>query len=95
LAVPVVVWRRIPMTTRFRAGLPTYMREIFRLKLFLHGLDQQESATFVLDGGHWIDAKIRSGHSGTEMELSLCGALAQRNPTATNGGLPAVQQPLF
>jgi hypothetical protein len=31
LAVPVVVWRRIPMTTRFRAGLPTYMREILRL----------------------------------------------------------------
>ena len=42
------------------------------------GVDQQETATHVPNGGHWINAKITSGHSGTEIETFRCRALAQR-----------------
>ena len=42
------------------------------------GLDQQGSFTFVLDTSRRVDAKIGSSHSRSEMELSLCVALAQR-----------------
>jgi hypothetical protein len=40
--------------------------------------DQQETATFVLDTGHRVDAKNTSSHSTSEMEISLCGTLLQR-----------------
>ena len=40
--------------------------------------DQQGSFTFVLDTSRRVDAKIGSSHSRSEMELSLCVALAQR-----------------
>lgn len=40
--------------------------------------DQQETATFVLNDGHWIDAKLGSSHSMSEMESFLYGTLVQR-----------------
>jgi hypothetical protein len=40
--------------------------------------DHQESATSVLDTGRRLDAKIGSSRSGSEIEPSLCGTLAQR-----------------
>lgn len=44
----------------------------------LSGPDQQETATFVLNDGHWIDAKLGSSHSMSEMESFLYGTLVQR-----------------
>ena len=40
--------------------------------------DQQGTVTYVPNGGHWINTKINSGHSGTEIETFRCRALAQR-----------------
>ena len=42
------------------------------------GLDQQGTVTFFLDNGHWIDAKIGSSRSTTEIETFRCQALSQR-----------------
>ena len=54
-------------------------------------VDHNPTATFVLNGGHWIDAKINSGHSRTEIALSLCGALVQRVRSFRNGSFQEVQ----
>jgi hypothetical protein len=35
--------------------------------------DQQETATFVLDTGHRLDAKSTSSHSPSEMEILSVG----------------------
>ena len=47
--------------------------------------DHQESAASVLDTGRRLDAKISSGHSGTEIALPLRGALAQRYRVLATG----------
>ena len=44
-------------------------------------IDQQGSASFVLDTSRSLAAKISSGHSGSEMESFLCEALVQRLET--------------
>ena len=51
--------------------------------------DQQGTVTYVPNGGHWINTKINSGHSGTEIETFRCRALAQRLLTVTKGSFPA------
>ena len=50
------------------------------------GYDQQETVTFVFNGGHWIDVKISSSRSTSGVETFRCQALAQRKPTFSHIG---------
>ena len=53
--------------------------------------DQQGTVTFFLDNGHWIDAKIGSSRSTTEIETFRCQALSQRLLPVATAGLLVVQ----